>query len=108
VLDTTALVHAVDRYADRLRATPQSRLQQGAARQALGLARELARRAQQLETPDAAPRELPEAGVFTVGDQVAVAGHDLAEALASAGDEQALNDAVRLVTDTGTATPAGR
>jgi hypothetical protein len=99
VLDTTALVHAVDRYADRLRATPQSRLKQGAAAQALTLARELARRAQLLETPEAAPHDLPEAGVFTVGDQVAVAGHDLAEALAPTGDEPALTDAVRLVTE---------
>ena len=97
MLDTTALVHAVDRHADRLRTIPQSRLQQGSARQALALARELARRAQLLETPDAPPRELPEAGLFTVGDQVCVAGHDLAEALAAAGDEAALADALRLV-----------
>ncbi len=100
MLDTTALVHAVDRYADRLRATPQSRLQQGAARQALTLARELARRAQLLERPDTTPQDLPEADVFTVGDQLAVAGHDLAEALAATADEAALADALRLVTAT--------
>lgn len=99
MLDTTALVQAVDRYADRLRATPQSRLQQGAAHQALTLARELTRRAQLLESPGVPLRELPEAGVFTVGDQVAVTGHDLAEALAAAADEPALRDALRLVTE---------
>lgn len=98
MLDTTALVQAVDRYADRLRATPQSRLRQGAAQQALALARELTYRAQRLEFPDAKPRELPDAGVFTVGDQVAVTGHDLAEALVTTGDEPTLADAVRLVT----------
>lgn len=100
MLDTTALVQAVDRYADRLRATPQSRLQQGAARQAFTLAQELTHRAQRLETPATPPRALPEAGVFTVGDQVAVTGHDLAEALAAGDDEAALADAVRLVTET--------
>ncbi|HET6635388.1 MAG TPA: hypothetical protein VFH77_10260 [Streptomyces sp.] len=98
MLDTTALVQAVERYADRLRATPQSRLRQGAARQGLALARELTYRAQRLETPDATLRELPDAGIFTVGDQVAVTGHDLAEALAATDDEAALTDAVRLVT----------
>jgi hypothetical protein len=98
VIDTTALVRAVDRYADRLRATPQSRLRQGTAQQALALARELTRRAQRLESPGAPVRELPEVGVFAVGDQVAVTGHDLAEALASTTDEAALADAVRLVT----------
>lgn len=100
MLDTTALVQAVERYADRLRATPQSRLRQGDAQQALTLARELAYRAQRLESPDVPPRELPDAGLFTVGDQVAVTGHDLAAALAAAGDEAALTDALRLVTQT--------
>ncbi|MBT2456966.1 hypothetical protein [Streptomyces sp. ISL-86] len=83
MLDTSPLTTAVERFADRLRAAPQSRLQRGAAAEALELARELAVRAQRLEAPEgAAPaREMPDAGVFVVGDQVAVAGLDLAEAL---------------------------
>jgi hypothetical protein len=100
VLDTTALVQAVERYADRLRATPQSRLRQGTAQQALALARELTYRAQRLESPHAPLRELPDAGIFTVGDQMAVTGHDLAAALAATDDASALADAVRLVTET--------
>ncbi|MGW7521180.1 hypothetical protein ACWGJ2_36950 [Streptomyces sp. NPDC054796] len=85
MLDTTALINAVDRLADRLRATPQSALLKGAAAEGLALARELARRAQLLECPGRAPYEVPEGGIFSVGDQLAVAGHDLAEALASHG-----------------------
>lgn len=83
MLDTSPLTAAVERFADRLRAAPQSRLQQGAAAEALELARELALRAQRLEGPAgaAAAREMPDAGVFVVGDQVAVAGRDLAEVL---------------------------
>ncbi|MFE7098654.1 hypothetical protein [Streptomyces erythrochromogenes] len=81
MLDTSPLSAAVERFADRLRAAPQSRLQQGAAAVALELARELSVRAQGLEAPGAAPREMPDAGIFVVGDQVAVAGRDLAEAL---------------------------
>nr|WSX54662.1 hypothetical protein OG409_23005 [Streptomyces sp. NBC_00974] len=93
MLDTSPLTVAVERFADRLRAAPQSRLQQGAAEAALELARELSVRAQRLETAargaaeaeGAAPaREMPDAGIFVVGDQVAVAGLDLAEALSSA------------------------
>ncbi len=112
VLDTSPLTAAVERFADRLRAMPQSRLQQGAAAEALELARELSVRAQALEAPQqgrgAAPaRNMPDAGVFVVGDQVAVAGLDLAEALrAAAAEEPAesakapsemLDEAVRLV-----------
>ncbi|HZG07281.1 MAG TPA: hypothetical protein VE546_27575 [Streptomyces sp.] len=85
MLDVTPLLTAVDRFADRLRAMPQSALARGAAAEGLALARELARRAQQVEFPGRAPRELPDAGVFAVGDQLAVAGHDLAEALRTAG-----------------------
>ncbi|MBT2468572.1 hypothetical protein J7E97_11955 [Streptomyces sp. ISL-66] len=90
MLDTSPLTAAVERFADRLRAAPQSRLQQGAAETALELARELSVRAQRLEAAargagdavGAAPaREMPDAGIFVVGDQVAVAGLDLAEAL---------------------------
>ncbi|RLL67214.1 hypothetical protein [Streptomyces sp. Z26] len=101
MLDTTSLTRPVDRLADRLRATPQSALRRGAAAEGLALARELARRAQELEFPGSAPYELPDAGPFAVGDQLSVTGHDLALALAAAGDEAALADAVDLVTAVG-------
>ncbi|MGW6707657.1 hypothetical protein ACWGDE_22590 [Streptomyces sp. NPDC054956] len=121
MLDTSPLTAVVERFADRLRAAPQSRLQQGAAEVALDLARELSARAQRLEEaaagsgdgPGAAPaREMPDEGIFVVGDQVAVAGTDLAEALRSAGPaagrdgagpdgakapSEVLDEAVRLV-----------
>ncbi|MFK0255861.1 hypothetical protein [Streptomyces sp. NPDC090445] len=91
MLDTSPLTAAVERFADRLRAMPQSRLQQGAAAEALHLARELSARAQRLEEPHrtAPAREIPDAGLFVVGDQVAVAGLDLAEALRAADAEAA-------------------
>ncbi|MGW0366568.1 hypothetical protein [Streptomyces sp. NPDC002990] len=90
MLDTSPLTAVVERFADRLRAAPQSRLQQGAAAVALELARELSVRAQRLEGASRL-REMPDAGIFVVGDQVAVAGLDLAEALrtAAAGLQQA-------------------
>ncbi|KOV79920.1 hypothetical protein ADL01_12615 [Streptomyces sp. NRRL WC-3618] len=69
---------AVDHFADRLRAAPQSRLQRGAAAEALGLARELARRAQVVESPGVEPRVMPDVGMFAAADQVTVAAHDLA------------------------------
>ncbi|MFI6639228.1 hypothetical protein [Streptomyces sp. NPDC050504] len=107
MLDTTGLTAAVDRFADRLRAAPHSRLRQGAAAAGLGLARELAVRAQAIEEPGSAPREMPDEGVFTVGDQLAVAGRDLALALAGADgaggadaettSSEALDEAVALV-----------
>ncbi|MCX5406812.1 hypothetical protein OHA37_23425 [Streptomyces sp. NBC_00335] len=123
MLDTSPLTAAVERFADRLRAAPQSRLQQGAAEVALDLARELSLRAQRLEAAvtavtaagdgaGAAPaRTMPDAGIFVVGDQLAVAGLDLAEALhaaaggpggATAADmakapSEMLDEAVRLV-----------
>ncbi|MET9609091.1 hypothetical protein ABZZ17_29200 [Streptomyces sp. NPDC006512] len=83
MLDTSPLTAAVERFADRLRAAPQSRLQRGAAAEGLALARELAVRAQRLEEPaGAAPeRVVPDAGIFVVGDQLSVTGLDLAEAL---------------------------
>ncbi|MEU8350908.1 MULTISPECIES: hypothetical protein [unclassified Streptomyces] len=84
MLDLTPLDTAVERLAGKLRAAPQSALRRGAAAEGLELARELARRAQRIEFPDREPAELPDAGVFVVGDQVAVAGHDLAEALRTA------------------------
>ncbi|MEU3900275.1 MULTISPECIES: hypothetical protein [unclassified Streptomyces] len=84
----------MDDFADRLRAAPQSRLQRGAAAEALELARELARRAQLLEEPGTEPREMPDAGMFAAADQIAVAAHDLALVLS---DEGQVEEAVRLV-----------
>ncbi|QEV30386.1 hypothetical protein CP976_18025 [Streptomyces coeruleorubidus] len=86
------MTRAVDHFADRLRAAPQSRLQRGAAAEALGLARELARRAQVLEGLE--PREMPDAGMFAAADQITVAAHDLAVVIPSGAD---VDDAVRLV-----------
>ncbi|MEU8761937.1 hypothetical protein [Streptomyces sp. NPDC048659] len=98
--DTSGLTVAAERFADRLRAAPQSRLQRGAAAEGLALARELARRAQRVEFPDREPAELPDAGVFVVADQLAVAAADLAEALRTAPAESPggdLDEAVGLV-----------
>ncbi|MER5966970.1 hypothetical protein [Streptomyces sp. NPDC002057] len=100
--DTSELTAAVERLADRLRAAPQSRLQRGAAAEGLALARELARRAQRAEDPEREPRTMPDAGVFTVADQLLVAGTDLAEILRTApadSREGELAEAVRLVRD---------
>ncbi|MEV8597639.1 hypothetical protein [Streptomyces sp. NPDC052012] len=94
MVDTTPLTRAVDHFADRLRAAPQSRLQRGAAAEALALARELARRAQLVEEPGTEPREMPDAGMFAAADQITVAGHDLALVLKS---EDEVEQAVRLV-----------
>ncbi|MEU7134783.1 hypothetical protein [Streptomyces sp. NPDC046261] len=97
--DVTPLLAAVDTFADRLRALPQSRLSRGAAAEALALARELAAWTQRIEEPGTTtPREMPEAGMFAVADQVAVAGHDLAEALiASDGVTEGVARGVELV-----------
>jgi hypothetical protein len=99
VLDTTELTAAVDRFADRLRAAPQSRLSRGAAAEGLALARELAVRAQRIEAPGEAPRIMPEAGLFAVADQLNVAGNDLAEALRTAPSRslREVDEAVGLV-----------
>ncbi|MFD5034322.1 hypothetical protein ACFVWX_18890 [Streptomyces sp. NPDC058220] len=97
MLDTTPLTAAVDRFADRLRSAPQSRLQRGAAAQALALARELSVRAQRLDDPGAEPRIMPDAGVFVVADQLTVAAADLAEALRAAPSAVELDEAVRSV-----------
>jgi hypothetical protein len=94
VVDTTPLTRAVDHFADRLRAAPQSRLQRGGAAEALALARELARQAQVLEEPGVEPREMPDAGMFAAADQITVAAHDLALVLC---DEGQVEEAVRLV-----------
>jgi hypothetical protein len=96
VLDTTPLTRAVDHFADRLRAAPQSRLQRGAAAEALGLARELAVRAQRIEDASGPVREMPDAGMFAAADQIMVAGHDLAVVLRNEGE---LVEAVRLVAE---------
>ncbi|MFF1305282.1 hypothetical protein [Streptomyces sp. NPDC058307] len=92
--DTSRLTRAVDHFADRLRAAPQSRLQRGAAAEALGLAREFARRTQSLEEPGAEPREMPDAGMFAAADQITVAVHDLALVLT---DEGQVEEALELV-----------
>ncbi|CAM5456063.1 putative protein OS=Streptomyces tendae OX=1932 GN=F3L20_28675 PE=4 SV=1 [Streptomyces tendae] len=84
----------MDDFADRLRAAPQSRLQRGAAAEALELARELARRAQSVEEPGTEPREMPDAGMFAAADQIAVAAHDLALVLK---DESQVEEAAALV-----------
>ncbi|MFE0176541.1 hypothetical protein ACFWZ2_29915 [Streptomyces sp. NPDC059002] len=94
MLDTTPLTAAVDHFADRLRAAPQSRLQRGAATEALALARELAVRAQRIEEPGAQPREMPDAGMFAAADQITVAGRDLALVLE---DPAGLAEALELV-----------
>ncbi|PYC82745.1 hypothetical protein C7C46_10390 [Streptomyces tateyamensis] len=88
MFDVLDLQDAVDALADRFRAMPQSRLlgavegHRSRAAAALALARELAATAQLVEFgPAGPPREIPEAGAFAVGDQLAVAGHDLVAAL---------------------------
>lgn len=97
MLDTTSLTAAVDRFADRLRAAPQSRLRRGAAAEALALARELSVRAQRLDAPGEEPRIMPDVGVFAVADQLTVAAGDLAEALRTAPSVGELDEAVRSV-----------
>jgi hypothetical protein len=96
VVDTSRLTRAVDHFADRLRAAPQSRLQRGAAAEALALARELARRAQVLEAPEAEPRVMPDAGMFAAADQITVAVHDLGLVLT---DEAQVDEAMELVAE---------
>ncbi|WP_327680206.1 hypothetical protein [Kitasatospora sp. NBC_00458] len=81
------LAEAVDALADRFRSMPQSRLHGAVpghpsrAAAALALARWMAAVAQAAEGGPV--RELPEAGAFAVGDQLAVTGHDLVAALAA-------------------------
>ena len=87
--DATRLLLAADRLADRFRSMPQGRLA-ALAPDGLRLARRLARRAQALEGGAVRP-ELPDAGIFAVGDQLALTAHDLAAALA-AGPEAADQD----------------
>ncbi|MBM9504974.1 hypothetical protein [Actinacidiphila acididurans] len=87
--DTNALHAGVERLAGRLRSLPQRRLLAGAAAEGLDTARWLTWRAQLLEFPGREPYELPDDGIFTVGDQLAVAGHDLVAALAGADRDRA-------------------
>ncbi|MFD8701530.1 hypothetical protein ACFV1W_02760 [Kitasatospora sp. NPDC059648] len=83
--DVQPLVEAVDELADRFRSLPQSKLLGAVpgypSRAAAGLA--LARRlaALALAAEGRPEREFPDAGAFAAGDQLAVAGHDLAAAL---------------------------
>ncbi|MEV7993433.1 hypothetical protein AB0O67_16370 [Streptomyces sp. NPDC086077] len=94
MVDTTRLISAIDQFADRLRAAPQSRLQRGASAEALALARELARWTQSVEEPGREPREMPDAGMFAAADQISVAGRDLAVVLTT---EAEVEEAVRVV-----------
>ncbi|MGW5368513.1 hypothetical protein ACWER6_07365 [Streptomyces sp. NPDC004009] len=94
MVDTTPLTRAVDHFADRLRAAPQSRLQRGAAAEALALANELAQWAQRVEDPAAEPRRMPDAGMFAAADQMLVAAHDLALVLRT---DDEVGEAVGLV-----------
>ncbi|MFF9644625.1 hypothetical protein [Kitasatospora aureofaciens] len=85
--DVQPLVEAVDKLADRFRSLPQSKLlgavpgHPSRAAAALVLARRLAALA--LAAEGGPGREFPDAGAFAAGDQLAVAGHDLAAALAA-------------------------
>ncbi|MCH6160668.1 hypothetical protein [Streptomyces marispadix] len=97
MLDTASLITAVQPAADRLRTLPESALRRGAAAEGLALARELAVRAQRLEFPGRDPLELPDVGVFAVGDQLLVAAHDLAEIVVELDADHELTDAVGLV-----------
>ncbi|MEU2423856.1 hypothetical protein ABZ619_22985 [Streptomyces sp. NPDC007851] len=94
MVDTTPFTRAVEHFADKLRAAPQSRLQRGAAAEALALARQLAGWAQTVEEPAGAVREMPDAGMFAVADQITVAGNDLAVVLENDAE---VADAVRMV-----------
>lgn len=97
VSDTAPLITAAQLLSDRLRTLPESALRRGAAAEGLALACELARRAQLLEFPARTPRKLPDVGVFVVGDQLAVAAHDLAEILREVDAPGELTEAVALV-----------
>lgn len=89
-VDPGAFLAAADRLADRFRSMPQSRLT-ALAPAGLLLAGRLTRRAQELEGGPARP-ELPEPGIFVVGDQIALTAHDLASAVARAATGAAADD----------------
>jgi hypothetical protein len=81
MLDCASLRTAAERLADRYRALPHSRVRGAVAEAGLELARWLAAEAQRTEFPDREVLFMPDEGVFAVGDQIAVAAHDLAAAL---------------------------
>ncbi len=90
---------AVSALADRYRSLPESRLRR-AAPAGLALARELSDAAQRSELPDRVPLSLPDEGAYATGDQLAVAGHDLAAALEAAGAEpEAYESALRRIAE---------
>jgi hypothetical protein len=96
--DPASFLADAERLAGRLRTMPLSRLRGRVAGHALTLARELAALAQRAEFPGEPVREMPDAGAHAVGDQVAVAAHDLAAALAAGqADETVRGEARRLV-----------
>jgi hypothetical protein len=85
--------------ADRYRSLPESRLRR-AAPAGLALARELSGEAQRIELPQRAPLVMPDEGAYATGDQIAVAGHDLAAALEAAGaGTEAYEGALRRVAE---------
>jgi hypothetical protein len=100
--DLTPLRPSVERLSGRLRSLPQRRLQAGAAAEGRTLARWLAEQSQQLEFPGREPYELPDDGVFAVGDQLAVVGNDLAAVLEAdpEGTARVLTAALRRVAAT--------
>jgi hypothetical protein len=84
--------------AGRLRAMTLARLTGPRAAHGLALARELATLAQRAEFPGEPVREIRPAGIHAVGDQIAVAAHDLAVMLAEGRADEAVRDeAIRLV-----------
>ena len=92
--DPTPLLAAAERLADRFRAMPQSSLSRQAPA-GLALARALAR-------ASGATADIPDAGAFVVGDQIAVAAHDLALTLATTDDPEAdriLADALKAIAE---------
>lgn len=90
MLDCAPLLKAAERLAGRFRALPQSRLRGTVADTGLELARWLAAEAQRIEFPGAEVRVMPDDGVFAIGDQIAVAAHDLAAALKTCPESAAV------------------
>jgi hypothetical protein len=92
--DPAPLIAAAERLADRFRAMPQSSLTRQAPA-GLALARSLAR-------ASGASAVMPDAGAFVVGDQIAVAAHDLALTLAASEGPEAdriLAEALQAIAD---------
>jgi hypothetical protein len=96
--DPAPFLADAERLAGRLRAMTLARLSGPVARHGLALARELATLAQRAEFPGEPVREIPPAGTHAIGDQIAVAAHDLAAMLAAGRADEAVRDeALRLV-----------